>query len=103
MLQSVLRLMGLATGSNAVNATFYQALPFNFLRDTVPVAGIVRYPLVMVVNPSVPIACAKANAGKITMASSGTGTMVHLAGRAFQSHDRSQYGSFSRTAATRQH
>jgi tripartite-type tricarboxylate transporter receptor subunit TctC len=81
----------LATGSNAVNATFYEALPFNFLRDTVPVAGLVRYPLVMVVNPSVPagtvgrfIAYAKTNDGKIIMASSGTGTTVHLAGELFK-------------------
>jgi tripartite-type tricarboxylate transporter receptor subunit TctC len=81
----------LATGSNAVNATFYDALPFNFLRDTMPVAGLVSYPLLMVVNPSVPastvaefIVYAKTNAGKIIMASYGAGTTGHLAGELFK-------------------
>lgn len=81
----------LATGSNAVNATFYDALPFNFLKDTVPIAGLVSYPLVMVVNPALPastvaefIVYGKTNAGKIIMASYGTGTTGHLAGELFQ-------------------
>jgi tripartite-type tricarboxylate transporter receptor subunit TctC len=81
----------MATGSNAVNATFYDALPFNFVRDTVPVAGLVSYPLVMVVNPSVPastvaefIVYAKTNAGKVIMASYGTGTTGHLASELFK-------------------
>jgi tripartite-type tricarboxylate transporter receptor subunit TctC len=80
-----------ATGSNAVNATFYDALPFDFLRDTVAVAGLVSYPLVMVVNPSMPastvaefVAYANANAGKVVMASYGTGTTGHLAGELFK-------------------
>jgi tripartite-type tricarboxylate transporter receptor subunit TctC len=73
--------------SNAINATLYENLPFNFIRDIAPVAGLVRSPLVMEVNPSVPaktvaefIAYAKANPGKINMASSGVGTTSHLAG-----------------------
>jgi tripartite-type tricarboxylate transporter receptor subunit TctC len=69
------------SGSNAVNATLYENLNFNFIRDIVPIAGIVRRPLVMVVNPSVPaktvpefIAYAKANPGKINMANPGIGS-----------------------------
>jgi tripartite-type tricarboxylate transporter receptor subunit TctC len=80
-----------ATGSNAVNATFYDALPFNFLRDTAAVAGLVSYPLVMVVNPSVPamtvaefIGYAHTNAGRLVMASYGTGSTGHLAGELFK-------------------
>jgi tripartite-type tricarboxylate transporter receptor subunit TctC len=80
-----------ATGSNAVNATFYDALPFDFVRDTAAVAGLVSYPLVLVVNPSVPagtvaefIGYAKANAGKIGMASYGTGSTGHMAGELFK-------------------
>jgi tripartite-type tricarboxylate transporter receptor subunit TctC len=81
----------MVTGSNAVNATFYDALPFNVLRDIAPVAGLVRYPLVMVVNPSVPaksvreyIDFAKALNGKATIASFGTGTTGHLASELFK-------------------
>jgi tripartite-type tricarboxylate transporter receptor subunit TctC len=81
----------MVTGSNAVNATFYDTLPFNFLRDIAPVAGLVRYPLVMVVNPSVParnvreyIDYAKALNGKATIASYGTGTTGHLASELFK-------------------
>jgi tripartite-type tricarboxylate transporter receptor subunit TctC len=77
--------------SNAVNATLYQNLPFNFLRDIAPVAGLVVYPIVMEVNPSLPvkslpefIALAKANPGKISMASFGVGTSSHLAGELFK-------------------
>ena len=73
--------------SHAVNATLYDKLNFNFIRDITPVAGISREPNVMVVNPSVPaksvpefIAYAKANPGKINMASSGNGTSSHMAG-----------------------
>jgi tripartite-type tricarboxylate transporter receptor subunit TctC len=76
--------------TNAVNATFYETLPFNFRRDIAPVAGLVRFPLVMIVNPSVPaktvpefVAYAKANPGKISMASYGTGTSGHLSGELF--------------------
>jgi tripartite-type tricarboxylate transporter receptor subunit TctC len=75
----------------AVNATLYDNLPFNFIRDIAPVAPISREPNVMVVHPSVPaksvpefIAYAKANPGKITMASSGNGTSVHIAGELFK-------------------
>jgi len=79
------------TGSNAVNATFYETLPFNFLKDIIPVAGLVRYPLVMVENLSMPaktvsefISYARANPGKISMGSYGTGTTGHLAGELFK-------------------
>jgi tripartite-type tricarboxylate transporter receptor subunit TctC len=81
----------LVASSNAINATLYEKLPFNFIRDIAPVAGLVRLPLVMVVNPSVPartvpefITYAKANPGKISMASYGTGTASHLAGELFK-------------------
>src|SRR6266853_6598575 len=77
--------------SAAVSATFYHNLNFNLIRDIAPVAGIVRMPLVMVVNPSVPtqtvpefIAYAKANPGKINMASVGNGTTPHMAGELFK-------------------
>jgi tripartite-type tricarboxylate transporter receptor subunit TctC len=80
------------TTTNAINATFYATLPFNFLRDIAPVAGLVDLPFVMEVNPSVPaktvaefIAHAKANPGKINMASFGTGTISHLAWELFKS------------------
>jgi tripartite-type tricarboxylate transporter receptor subunit TctC len=79
------------TTSSATNATFYETLPFNFLRDIAPVAGLVRLPFAMVVSPSVPartvsefITYAKANPGKINMASTGVGTSVHLAGELFK-------------------
>ena len=77
--------------ANAVNATLYDKLKFNFLRDIAPVASIVHQPFVMVVHPSVPaktvpefIAYAKANPGKITMASAGNGSAPHLAGELFK-------------------
>ena len=73
--------------TNAVNATLYDKLNFNFIRDIAPVAGIIRVPLVMEVHPSVPaktvpefIAYAKANPGKINMASAGNGTTLHVSG-----------------------
>jgi tripartite-type tricarboxylate transporter receptor subunit TctC len=76
---------------NAFNASLYGKLNFNFIRDIAPVAGIIRMPLVMVVNPSVPantvpefIAYAKANPGKVNMASAGTGGGTHLAGELFK-------------------
>ena len=78
--------------ANAINATLYENLPFNFLRDVAPVGGLVKSPLVMEVNPSVPaktvaefIAYAKANRGRINMASFGIGTTSHLAGELFKS------------------
>jgi tripartite-type tricarboxylate transporter receptor subunit TctC len=77
--------------SATVSATFYQNLNFNLIRDIAPVAGVVRVPLVMVVSPSVPtqtvpefIAYAKANPGKINMASVGNGTTPHMAGELFK-------------------
>ena len=76
---------------HAVNATLYNKLNFNFIRDIAPVAGIIRVPNVMVVNPSVPaktvpefIAYAKANPGRISMASSGNGSSPHVAGELFK-------------------
>ena len=75
----------------AINATLYDNLNFNFIRDIAPVAGILRVPEVMVVNPAVPantvpefIAYAKANPGKINMASAGNGTVPHVAGELFK-------------------
>ena len=76
---------------NAINATLYEKLNFNFIRDIAPVASIVRSPNVMVVNPSVPaktvpefIAYAKANPGKINMASAGSGSTPHVFGELFK-------------------
>ena len=76
---------------NAINATLYDNLTYNFIRDIVPVASIMRTPLVMEVNPSFPtktipefIAFAKANPGKINMASGGNGTPGHVAGELFK-------------------
>jgi tripartite-type tricarboxylate transporter receptor subunit TctC len=81
----------LVTAANAINATSYEKLNFNFLRDIAPIASIIRLPFVMVVNPSVPaqtvpefIAYAKANPGKLTMASGGIGATTHLAGELFK-------------------
>jgi tripartite-type tricarboxylate transporter receptor subunit TctC len=80
----------LVTTPNAVNATYYDRLNYNFIRDIAPVASIVRVPLVMEVSPSLPaktvpefMAYAKANPGKINMASAGNGTNTHLAGELF--------------------
>jgi tripartite-type tricarboxylate transporter receptor subunit TctC len=77
--------------SNAINAMLYVDLPFDFLRDIAPVAGLVIYPLVIEANPSVPakniaelVALAKDKPGKITMASYGTGTISHVAGELFK-------------------
>jgi len=76
---------------NAFNASLFGKLNFDFIRDIAPVAGIMRVPDVMVVNPSVPantvpefIAYAKANPGKVNMASAGTGGGTHLAGELFK-------------------
>ena len=80
-----------ATGANAINATLFENLNFNFMRDIVPVASVVRAPLVMTVNPSVPantvsefIAYAKSNPGKLNMASGGVGSTPHVAGELFK-------------------
>ena len=79
------------TEGNAINTTVYEKLSFNFIRDIVPVASIARVPSVMVVNPSIPaktipefIIYAKANPGKINMASTGNGTSPHVTGELFK-------------------
>jgi tripartite-type tricarboxylate transporter receptor subunit TctC len=84
--------MLLVNPANGINATLYKNLPFDFIRDIAPVAGIARAPNVMEVTHSFPartvaefIAYCKANPGKINMASSGSGTSVHLSGELFKS------------------
>ena len=80
----------LVSPPHAINATLYKKLPYNFLEDIVPVAGLANGPNVMEVHPSVPaktvaefIAYAKANPGKISFASAGNGTTIHLSGELF--------------------
>lgn len=80
----------LVNPANGINQSLYKNLKFNILTDIVPVAGIIRVPNVMEVNPNFPaknvaefIAYAKANPGKVNMASSGTGTSVHMSGELF--------------------
>jgi tripartite-type tricarboxylate transporter receptor subunit TctC len=77
--------------SNAVNATLYETLNFDFIREVVPVAGILRVPNLMLVNPSFPaktvpefVSYAKNNPGKINFGSGGSGTAVHMAGELFK-------------------
>jgi tripartite-type tricarboxylate transporter receptor subunit TctC len=84
--------MLLVNPAHGINASLYKKLPFNFIRDIAPVAGIVRTPNVMVVSNSVPaktvaefIAYCKANPTKVNMASSGSGTSTHLSGELFKS------------------
>jgi tripartite-type tricarboxylate transporter receptor subunit TctC len=81
----------LATVPNAVNASLYEKLNFNFIRDIAPVAGIIRVPMVILLHPSVPaktvpelIGYAKANPGKVNMASAGNGSAPHMAGELFK-------------------
>ena len=81
----------LSSVNNAISATLYERLNFNFIRDITAVAGILRTPNVMAVNPSVPaksvpefIAYAKANPGKLNMASPGNGTSLHVVGELFK-------------------
>lgn len=81
----------LVAPANAINATLYDKLNFNFIRDIAPVAGLIRFPNVLEVNPSVPaktvpefIAYAKANPGKLNMASSGNGSTIHVSGELFK-------------------
>ena len=80
----------LTNPANGINASLYKKLNFNFIRDTEPVAGFIRVPNVMVVNPSVPaktvaefIAYAKKDPAKVNLASSGNGTSIHLSGELF--------------------
>src|SRR5436190_34854 len=92
-------LLGLVCGSlpafaapnNAIGQSLYKNLPFNHVRDTTPIAGIMQLANIMVVPPSLPvktvaefIAYAKANPGKLTFASSGNGTSVHMSGELFK-------------------
>ena len=84
--------MLLVNPANGINASLYKKLSFNFIRDIAPVAGLVRTPNVMVVTNSLPVknvaeflAYCKANPGKVNMASSGSGTSVHLSGELFKS------------------
>ena len=81
----------LVNPANGINTSLYRKLNFDFIRDVAPVAGLTRVPNVMEVNPAVPaksvpefIAYAKANPGKINLASSGNGTSVHLSGEMFK-------------------
>jgi tripartite-type tricarboxylate transporter receptor subunit TctC len=81
----------LVSPSAAINATLYEKLNFNFIRDIAPVASVIRAPFVMEINPSVPaktvpefIAYAKSNSGKVSMASAGIGSGSHLAGELFK-------------------
>jgi tripartite-type tricarboxylate transporter receptor subunit TctC len=81
----------LVAPANAINTTLYDKLSFDFIRDIAPVAGIIRFPNVVVVNPSVAaktipelIAYAKANPGKLNMASSGNGSTIHVSGELFK-------------------
>ena len=81
----------LATVPNAVNASLYGNLKFDFLRDIAPIAGIIRVPMVILLNPAVPastvpelISYARANPGKINMASAGNGSAPHMAGELFK-------------------
>src|SRR5262245_36320860 len=82
--------LGLFGAPSAINATLYDKLNFNFVRDIAPIAPIVRFPYIIVVNPSVPaktlpelIAYAKANPGKINRASPGIGSVPHVNGELF--------------------
>jgi tripartite-type tricarboxylate transporter receptor subunit TctC len=81
----------LVAPANAINTSLYDRLNYNFIRDIAPVAGLIRFANVVVVNPSVPaktipelIACAKANPGKLNMASSGNGSTIHVSGELFK-------------------
>src|SRR5712672_1284953 len=81
----------LVAPANAINATLYDKLSFDFLSDMDPVAGLIRFPNVVVVHPSLPItsipeliAYAKANPGKLNMASSGNGSTIHMSGELFK-------------------
>ena len=81
----------MAGNSGTVNATLYEKLNFNFIRDIIPVAGVMRIPMVVTINPAVPfktipefVAFAKANPGKLSMASGGSGSVSHITGELFE-------------------
>jgi tripartite-type tricarboxylate transporter receptor subunit TctC len=81
----------LVAPANAINASLYQKLPYDFMRDIAPVAALIRFPNIMEVTPSLPvktvpefIAYAKANPGRINMASSGNGSTIHMSGELFK-------------------
>src|SRR3954471_20093498 len=81
----------LVAPANAINATLYDKLNFDFIKESEPIAGLIRFPNVVVVNPSLPvktipelIAYAKANPGKLNMASSGNGSTIHMSGELFK-------------------
>ena len=83
--------LNMTNPANAINATLYKNLPFNFINDTVPVAGVVRTPNVMVITGALPvktvaefIAYCKANPTTVNMASSGSGSSIHLSGELFK-------------------
>jgi tripartite-type tricarboxylate transporter receptor subunit TctC len=83
--------LNMTNPANAINATLYKNLAFNFINDTVPVAGVIRTPNVMVVTAALPvknveefIAYCKANPTKVNMASSGSGSSIHLSGELFK-------------------
>jgi tripartite-type tricarboxylate transporter receptor subunit TctC len=81
----------IVTSANTINATLYDRLNYNFIRDSAPIAGFIRVPQVLEVHPSIPvktvpefIAYAKAHPGKLNMASAGNGTVQHVAGELFK-------------------
>ena len=81
----------IVTSANTINATLYDKLNYNFIRDAAPIAGFIRVPQVLEVHPSVPvktvpefISYAKARPGKLNMASAGNGTVQHVAGELFK-------------------
>ena len=81
----------LVAPANAINATLYEKMSFDFIKESEPIAGLIRFPNVVVVNPSLPvktipelIAYAKANPGKLNMASSGNGSTIHMSGELFK-------------------
>jgi tripartite-type tricarboxylate transporter receptor subunit TctC len=81
----------LVAPANAINATLYAKLPYDFMRDIAPVANVIRFPNIMEVTPSLPvktvpefIAYARANPGKINFASSGNGSTIHMSGELFK-------------------
>jgi tripartite-type tricarboxylate transporter receptor subunit TctC len=81
----------LVAPANAINAPLYEKMNFDFIKESEPIAGLIRFPNVVVVNPSLPvktipelIAYAKANPGKLNMASSGNGSTIHMSGELFK-------------------